>query len=89
MFFKSKQKLKLSKLDIGEKFVLCRNGLKYKVIEHNFLRSRCRVKAIGHITGCLNHNGSLMPFPMTLYENSNVVRLDDAIGAKYYATKTK
>lgn len=71
-FWRASDRVTLASLDDGDKFRLCRNGLRYKLIDKKFSKARARVKAIGHQVGVLAFNAQLPP---TLNKNCHVIKL--------------
>ncbi|ENN2394419.1 hypothetical protein AB9M41_004655 [Vibrio alginolyticus] len=69
-FWKPSERVTLASLENGTKFRLCRNGLRYKLIDKSYSKARARVKAVGHQTGVVGFSESIPP---TLNKNSLVV----------------
>ncbi|TKF76630.1 hypothetical protein FCV62_17510 [Vibrio kanaloae] len=72
-FWRLSDRVTLASLPEGAKFRLCRNGLRYKLIDKSYSKARARVKAIGHQTGVFPLDAKIPP---TLNKNSLVVLLN-------------
>ena len=72
-FWRSSDRVTLASLENGTKFRLCRNGLRYKLIDKKFSKARAQVKAIGHQTGVVGFSAQ---FPPTLNKNCLVIPIN-------------
>lgn len=73
-FWKPSERVTLASLENGTKFRLCRNGLRYKLIDKSYSKARAKVKAVGHQTGVFPLGSKI---PQTLNKNCLVVLLNN------------
>ncbi|MCC3798242.1 hypothetical protein ACXHQB_23805 [Vibrio parahaemolyticus] len=75
-FWKPSDRVRLASLEEGTKFLLCRNGLRYKLIDKSYSKGRARVKTIGHASGVASFSRKTLP---TLNKNCLVVPISESV----------